>query len=469
MANQKARTLFDKIWDNHVVFSKEGYPEVLYINTHFIHEVTSPQAFDGLRKRGIPVFRPNKTHATADHNVPTKDQHLPIKEALSKFQVEMLTKNTTEFGVELYGLGHKFQGIVHVVGPELGITLPGQTIVCGDSHTSTHGAFGCIAFGIGTSEVESVMATQCLLQYKAKRMKIEINGTLGKGVTSKDIVLYIISKLTAAGGTGYAVEFTGSAIRSLSMEARMTICNMSIEMGARCGIIAPDETTFEYIKGREFAPKGADWDKAMAHWKTLFSDEDAEFDAVHSYKAEDIEPMITYGTNPGMGIGVTQIIPATSTVPASEQLSYQKALDYMSVEGGKELLGKAIDYVFIGSCTNSRIEDLRLVADFLKGKKKADGVEVWVVPGSKQVEKQAKEEGLYEIYAAAGIEIREPGCSACLGMNEDKVPAGKYCVSTSNRNFEGRQGPNSRTFLASPLTAAAAAVTGKVTDVRTLL
>ena len=452
-----------------MVSSKEGFPDILYIDTHFIHEVTSPQAFDGLRKRGIPVFRPKQTVATADHNVPTWNQHLPIKEELSRYQVDMLTKNCAEFGIELYGLGHPFQGIVHVIGPELGITRPGCTYVCGDSHTSTHGAFGAIAFGIGTSQVEQVLATQCLLQSRPKRMKIEVNGKLQKGVGAKDIILYIISQISAAGGTGYFVEYAGEAIRSLSMEGRMTICNMSIEMGARGGLIAPDETTFEYVKGREFAPKGEEWDKAVAYWKTLYSDEDAEFDSVITFNAEDIEPMITYGTNPGMGIGVTEHIPAAASLEVSEQPSYKKALNYMGLHDDEQLLGKPIDYVFIGSCTNSRIEDLRAVAKLIKGKHKAENVTVWAVPGSKQVQQQAIAEGLDKVFEAAGFPLREPGCSACLGMNEDKIPAGKYCVSTSNRNFEGRQGPNSRTFLASPLTAAAAAITGRITDVRELL
>ncbi|OKS87820.1 3-isopropylmalate dehydratase large subunit [Mucilaginibacter polytrichastri] len=462
-------TLFDKIWDAHVVSSKEGFPDILYIDTHFIHEVTSPQAFDGLRKRGLPVLRPQQTVATADHNVPTWDQHLPIKEELSRYQVDMLTKNCAEFGVELYGLGHPYQGIVHVIGPELGITRPGGTYVCGDSHTSTHGAFGAIAFGIGTSQVEQVMATQCLLQSRPKRMKIEVNGKLQNGVGAKDIILYIISKTTAAGGTGYAVEYAGDTIRSLSMEGRMTICNMSIEMGARCGLIAPDDTTIEYVQGREFAPKGEDWDKAVAYWNTLYSDDDAQFDSVLNFNAEDIEPMITYGTNPGMGIGVTQHVPVTADVDPTEQKSYANSLAYMGVHDDESLIGKPIDYVFIGSCTNSRIEDLREVATFFKGRHKADHVTVWVVPGSKQVQEQAIAEGLDKVFEAAGFPLREPGCSACLGMNEDKIPAGKYCVSTSNRNFEGRQGPNSRTILASPLTAAAAAVTGKITDIRELL
>ena len=464
------KTLFDKIWDAHVVKKSEGYPDVVYIDRHFIHEVTSPQAFDGLRKRGIKLFNPDRTTATPDHNVPTKDQHLPIKEALSRHQVETLRKNTAEFGVTLYDLGHPFQGIVHIIGPELGLTLPGMTIVCGDSHTSTHGAFGSIAFGIGTSEVEQVLATQCILQYRPKTMRIEINGKLGKGVVSKDIILYIISKISASGATGFFVEYAGDAIRNLSMEARMTICNMSIEMGARGGLIAPDETTFNYIKGRKFAPQGAEFDKLVEKWGDLKTDEGAKYDQVLTYDAADIAPMITYGTNPGMGIKVTDRIPTVAELSdISEQTSFTKSLEYMGLEQGSQLLGKSVDYVFIGSCTNARIEDLRLVASIVKGKKKAEGVEVWVVPGSKQVEEQARKEGLHKIFEEAGFELREPGCSACLGMNEDKIPAGKYCISTSNRNFEGRQGPKSRTFLASPLSAAAAAITGKVTDVRELV
>jgi len=468
--SQTPKTLFDKIWDAHVVKQSEGYPDVVFIDRHFIHEVTSPQAFDGLRKRGVKVFNTARTTATADHNVPTKDQHLPIREALSRHQVETLRKNCAEFGIELYDLGHPYQGIVHIIGPELGLTLPGMTIVCGDSHTSTHGAFGNIAFGIGTSEVEQVLATQCVLQYKPKRMKIEINGKLQKGVVAKDIILYIISKISASGATGYFVEYAGDTIRSLTMEARMTICNMSIEMGARGGLIAPDDTTFNYIKGRKFAPQGEEFDQLVNQWRSLVSDEGAEFDLVLSYRAEDIAPMITYGTNPGMGIRITDRIPTLAELKdISEQTSFSKSLEYMGLEPGSALLGKSIDYVFIGSCTNARIEDLRLVADIVKGKRKADNVEVWVVPGSKQVEKQAREEGLDKIFEAAGFELRSPGCSACLGMNEDKIPAGKYCISTSNRNFEGRQGPKSRTFLASPLMAAAAAITGKVTDVRELV
>lgn len=463
------KTLFEKIWEKHVVKQIEGGPSVLYIDKHFIHEVTSPQAFKGLENRGLQVFRPQQVVATADHNVPTLNQHLPIREELSRKQVETLKQNCEKFGIELYGLGHPYQGIVHIIGPELGITQPGMTIVCGDSHTSTHGAFGTIAFGIGTSEVEMVLATQCLMQSKPKLMRINVEGTLNKGVVSKDIILYIISKISASGATGYAVEYAGSAIRNLSMEARMTICNMSIEMGARCGMIAPDDITFDYVKGRKFAPQGETWDKALAYWKTLYSDADAAFDTELNIKAEDIEPMITYGTNPGMGIGVTGHVPALTEINAEDKPSYEKSLHYMGLEPGTVMKGKKVDYVFIGSCTNARIEDLRMVAGFVKGKRKAEGVEVWVVPGSKQVEKQAIEEGINTIFEEAGFMLRQPGCSACLGMNEDKIPAGKYCISTSNRNFEGRQGPNARTFLASPLTAAAAAITGEVTDVRELI
>ena len=463
------KTLFEKIWNKHIVKTIDGGPAVMYIDTHFIHEVTSPQAFNGLNKRGIKVFRPQQTVATADHNVPTLNQHLPIKEELSRKQVEALIKNCSEHGVELYGLGHPFQGIVHVIGPELGITQPGMTIVCGDSHTSTHGAFGAIAFGIGTSEVEMVLATQCLLQTKPKLMRINVEGVLNKGVVSKDIVLYILSKISASGATGYAVEFAGSAIRSLSMEARMTICNMSIEMGGRCGLIAPDETTFSYIKGRKFAPQDAAWEQKLSEWKTLHSDSDAVFDKEIFIDAADIQPMITYGTNPGMGIPVTGTIPTLETINENDKSGLNKSLAYMGLQQGAPIKGQKVDYVFIGSCTNSRIEDLRMVASFVKGKQKATDVEVWIVPGSKQVEKQAIEEGIDKIFEEAGFMLRQPGCSACLGMNEDKIPAGKYCISTSNRNFEGRQGAGARTLLASPLTAAAAAVTGVVTDVRELL
>ena len=464
-----SKTLFEKIWEKHIVKTIEDGPSVLYIDTHFIHEVTSPQAFNGLNKRGIKVSRPKQTVATADHNVPTLNQHLPIKEELSRMQVEALIKNCAEHGVELYGLGHPYQGIVHVIGPELGITQPGSTIVCGDSHTSTHGAFGAIAFGIGTSEVEMVLATQCLLQTKPKLMRINVEGELNKGVVSKDIVLYILSKISASGATGYAVEFAGSAIRSLSMEARMTICNMSIEMGGRCGLIAPDETTFNYIQGREFAPSGEEWNRKLAAWKQLYTDSDAAFDKEYLFDAADIQPMITYGTNPGMGIGITENIPTTETINDTDRSGLNKSLAYMGLHQGEAIKGKKVDYVFIGSCTNSRIEDLRMVASFVKGKHKAADVEVWIVPGSKQVEKQAREEGIDKVLEAAGFMLRQPGCSACLGMNEDKIPAGKYCISTSNRNFEGRQGAGARTLLASPLTAAASAITGVVTDVRELL
>ncbi|GIV32419.1 MAG: 3-isopropylmalate dehydratase large subunit [Saprospiraceae bacterium] len=458
------KTLFDKIWDHHVVESREGYPDLLYIDRHFIHEVTSPQAFDGLRRRGLPVFRPQRTTATADHNVPTIDQHLPIREQLSRLQVETLERNCREFGITLYGLGHERQGIVHVIGPELGLTRPGMTIVCGDSHTSTHGAFGTIAFGIGTTQVEQVLASQCLLQYRPKTMRIEVNGPLAKGVLAKDVVLYIISQISAAGATGFFVEYAGTTIQSLSMEGRMTICNMSIEMGARGGLIAPDQTTFDYIQGRPFAPAGKSWEEALAFWKTLPTDPGATYDKVLYFDAADIEPMITYGTNPGMGIGITRPVP--SIAPNMSKTDMEKAFSYMDLRPGQPLLGKKIDYVFIGSCTNSRIEDLRLVAEFVKGKRKAPDVQVWIVPGSRQVEAQARAEGLDRIFEEAGFQLRQPGCSACLGMNEDKVPAGKYCVSTSNRNFEGRQGPGARTFLASPLTAAAAAITGRIADVR---
>ncbi len=454
------KTLFEKIWDAHIVKTIQGGREVIYIDRHLIHEVTSPQAFSGLKQRNLPLFRKEKIVATADHNVPTLNQHLPIKEPLSKKQVDTLIQNCKDFEIPLFGLGHEKQGIVHVIGPEQGITKPGMTIVCGDSHTSTHGAFGSIAFGIGTSQVEQVMASQCLLLSRPKTMRITVNGKLAKGVTSKDIVLYIISKLTASGGTGYFIEFAGEAIKSLSMEARMTICNMSIEMGARGGMIAPDTTTFDYVKGREHAPKGDAWDKAVEHWSTLYSDEDATFDHEVAFEAKDILPMITYGTNPGMGMNVTETVPDVPNV---------KSLEYMGIEAGEQLLGKEIQFVFIGSCTNSRIEDLRQVAEFVKGKQKAVNTSVMIVPGSKMVEAQAKAEGLDKIFESAGFELREPGCSACLGMNEDKVPAGQYCVSTSNRNFEGRQGPGARTILASPLTAAAAAVYGKIVDVREYL
>ncbi|MEZ5071102.1 MAG: 3-isopropylmalate dehydratase large subunit [Bacteroidales bacterium] len=463
------KTLFDKIWDAHVVDEIKGGPSVLYIDRHLIHEVTSPQAFAGIENRGLTVLRPEQTVATPDHNVPTLDQNLSIKDELSRFQVNKLTENCERHGVTLYGLNHPYQGIVHVIGPELGITRPGMTMVCGDSHTSTHGAFGSVAFGIGTSEVEMVLATQCILQPKPKKMRITVDGKLNSGVTAKDIILYIISRISASGGTGYFIEYAGPAIEALSMEGRMTICNMSIESGARGGLIAPDETTFAYVKGREFAPKGEAWEKALAHWKTLKSDDDAVFDKEIRFHAGDIEPMLTYGTNPGMGTGISGSIPRLEDLEESGKETFRKSLKYMGFEPGMPLAGQPVDYVFVGSCTNGRIEDLRAVAEFVKGKQKAEKVTAWIVPGSKQVEKQAHEEGLTGILEAAGFRLRQPGCSACLAMNDDKIPEGKLAVSTSNRNFEGRQGPGARTMLASPLTAAAAAVTGVVTDPRTLL
>jgi len=465
-----AKTLFEKIWDKHVVKQIDGGPSVLYIDKHFIHEVTSPQAFKGIEKRGLSVFRPDQVVATADHNVPTLNQHLPIKDELSRLQVQQLIENCKKHNIELYGLGHPFQGIVHVIGPELGITQPGMTIVCGDSHTSTHGAFGAIAFGIGTSEVEMVFASQCLMQSKPKLMRINIEGELNKGVVSKDIILYIISKISASGATGYFVEYAGSAIRSLSMEARMTICNMSIEMGARGGMIAPDEITFSYMKGRQFAPSGEQWEKNVAAWQQLYSDADAVFDEEIHIDASSIEPMITYGTNPGLGIAINGLVPVAESIPdEGERNNIMKALQYMGLESGKSLLGMPVQHVFIGSCTNSRIEDLRMVASLIKGRKKHEQVQVMIVPGSQQVSKQVQAEGLDKVFKEAGFEIRQAGCSACLGMNEDKIPAGEYCISTSNRNFEGRQGAGARTLLASPLTAAAAAITGVVTDVRELI
>ncbi len=465
----KPNTLFDKIWDAHKVKQIEGGPDVLYIDHHYIHEVTSPQAFSGLEKRKIRVFRPNQTLATADHNVPTKDQHLPIRERESQHQVKKLQENCQRHGITLYGLSHPYQGIVHVIGPELGITLPGMTIVCGDSHTSTHGAMGCVAFGIGTSEVEMVLASQAILQPKPRNMRISINGKLGKGVTSKDVILYIISTLSTDGGTGHFIEYAGSTIRDLSMEARMTICNMSIEMGARGGLIAPDEKTFNYIKNKPFAPEGKRFEEAVKRWSELNSDEGAQFDKEYSFATEKIEPMITYGTNPGMAIRITGKVPSVESVPSENRSSFSRSLEYMGIEAGSSLMGKSVDYVFVGSCTNGRIEDFRLFADLVRGKKRKSEVTVWLVPGSKLVEQQIRKEGLDRILEDAGFELRQPGCSACLAMNEDKVPAGKYAVATSNRNFEGRQGPGARTFLASPLVAAAAAITGEITNPADLL
>jgi 3-isopropylmalate/(R)-2-methylmalate dehydratase large subunit len=463
------KTLFDKIWDAHVVKEVEGGPNVLYIDRHLIHEVTSPVAFLGLKNRGLKVFRPDQTTATPDHNVPTENQHLTIMDELSRHQVEMLKRNCAEHGITYHDLQSDGHGIVHIIGPELGLTQPGMTIVCGDSHTSTHGAFGAIAFGIGTSEVEMVLASQCIMQPKPKKMRITVNGKLKKGVTAKDIALYIISQISTSGGTGHFIEYAGSAITSLSMEGRMTLCNLSIESGARGGMIAPDETTINYVKGRQYAPKGEEWGKAVARWNELKSDEGAVFDTEYSFSANDIEPMITYGTNPGMGVGITQKIPTTNGMHGSDKNTFLKSLQYMGYHEGEHMLGKKVDYIFVGSCTNGRIEDFRSFAGFVKGHKKAENITAWLVPGSQKVEKQIRAEGLVEILEAAGFELRQPGCSACLAMNEDKIPEGKYAVSTTNRNFEGRQGPGARTMLASPLTAAAAAITGMITDPRELL
>jgi 3-isopropylmalate/(R)-2-methylmalate dehydratase large subunit len=461
----KAKTLFDKIWDDHVVYSIEDGPDILYIDQHYIHEVTSPQAFNGLEDRGISVFRPSRTLATADHNIPTKDQHLPIKDELSRLQVEKLTENCRKHNIRLFGLNHPDNGIVHVIGPELGFTRPGMTIVCGDSHTSTHGAFGTIAFGIGTSEVEMVLASQCLLQTKPMTMKITVNGDLNKGVTSKDIIMYIIAKLSSGGATGYFVEYCGNTIEKLSMEARMTICNMSIEMGARGGLIAPDNITFEYLKEHSKKVKQSDWESTVQQWKNLKSDAGVKFKREISITASEIKPMITFGTNPGMAIPVDGFIPGSGEMDdKGGDASFIKSLDYMGFKPGEQISGHTVDYVFLGSCTNGRIEDFRAFASIVKGRQKAPGITALLVPGSKKVEEQVKKEGLLKILNNAGFELRQPGCSSCLAMNEDKIPAGKYAVSTSNRNFEGRQGPGARTLLASPLTAAAAAITGKITN-----
>ena len=453
------KTLFDKVWDAHVVDVIENGPQVLYIDKHLIHEVTSPQAFNELESRGISIARPDKIVATADHNTPTLNQHLPVKDVLSRNQLEQLTKNCAKNKITLYGLGHENNGIVHVIAPELGFTQPGMTMVCGDSHTSTHGAFGTIAFGIGTSQVAQVFASQCLLLEKPKSLRVNVNGKLAKGVLPKDVILYIISKLGTNSGTGYFCEYAGNVFEEMSMEGRMTVCNMSIEMGARGGMIAPDETTFEYVKGREFAPKGADFDRKVAEWKTLPTDDDAVFDQEYSINAEDIGPMITYGTNPGMGIKITE------NIPELEDASFEKSLAYMNFKKGESLIDKKINYVFIGSCTNSRIEDFRIAAAFVEGKKKANNVTAWLVPGSQKVAKQIEAEGLKTIFETAGFTLRQPGCSACLAMNNDKIPEGEYCVSTSNRNFEGRQGQGARTILASPLVAAATAISGRIVDI----
>ena len=456
-------TLFDKIWDKHVVQLIDGGPTQLYIDRLYCHEVTSPQAFEGMRQRGLMCFRPQQIFCMPDHNTPTHDQDKPITDPVSKKQVDMLEKNAADFGLAHFGMMSKDNGIIHVVGPEKGLSLPGMTIVCGDSHTSTHGAVGAVAFGIGTSEVEMVMASQCILQQKPKSMRISIDGKLAEGVTAKDVALYLMAQISTSGATGFFIEYAGSVVRDLSMEGRLTLCNLSIEMGARGGFIAPDDTTFDYIKGREYAPKGDEWDKALAYWQTLKSGDDAVFDKELCFDAADIEPRITYGTNPGMGIGVTEAIPENGDA------NFQKALGYMGFQAGQKLLGTKVDYVFLGACTNGRIEDFRVFASVVKGRRKAADVVAWLVPGSWAVDEQIRKEGLDKVLQEAGFEIRQPGCSACLAMNDDKVPSGKLCVSTSNRNFEGRQGPGSRTILASPLTAAAAALTGVITDPRTLL
>ena len=462
-------TLFDKIWDKHVVQIIKDGPTQLYIDRLYCHEVTSPQAFSGLRERGLKCFRPKQIFCMPDHNTPTHDQDKPIEDPVSRKQVETLKANAEDFGLTYYGMMDKDNGIIHVVGPEKGLSLPGMTIVCGDSHTSTHGAVGAVAFGIGTSEVEMVMASQCILQQKPKSMRISINGRLAKGVTAKDVALYLMSELTTSGATGYFVEYSGEVVREMSMEGRLTLCNLSIEMGARGGFVAPDETTFAYLKDKEYAPKGKDWDDAVAYWRTLKSSDDAVFDKEIEFDAADIEPRITYGTNPGMGIGITETVPNLDEIDENSKASFVKSLDYMGFKPGEKLLGHKIDYVFLGACTNGRIEDFRAFASIVKGKKKAEDIVAWLVPGSWAVKRQIHEEGVDEILTDAGFEIRQPGCSACLAMNDDKVPAGKYCVSTSNRNFEGRQGQWARTILASPLVAAAAAITGKITDPRDLM
>jgi 3-isopropylmalate/(R)-2-methylmalate dehydratase large subunit len=461
-------TLFDKIWDNHVVQVVPDGPTQLYIDRLYCHEVTSPQAFEGLRQRGLKVFRPQQITCMPDHNVQTHDQDKTIEDPIGRKQVDALDKNCEEFGLTEFKMNTKDNGIIHVVGPEKGLSLPGMTIVCGDSHTSTHGAVGAVAFGIGTSEVEMVLASQCILQQKPKSMRINVNGKLGTGVTAKDVALYLMSRLTTSGATGYFVEYSGDVVKAMSMEGRLTLCNLSIEMGARGGFVAPDETTFEYLKGREYAPQGEEWDRCVEEWKQLKSGDDAVFDKELTFDAADIEPRITYGTNPGMGIGITESVPSLEEVPEEEQAGFMKALNYMGFTPGEKLEGHPVDYVFLGACTNGRIEDFRAFAHIVKGHKKADNVIAWLVPGSWKVKEQIEEEGLDKVLADAGFEIRQPGCSACLAMNDDKIPAGKLSVSTSNRNFEGRQGPGARTILASPLVAAAAAITGKITDPRSL-
>jgi 3-isopropylmalate/(R)-2-methylmalate dehydratase large subunit len=466
----EAKTLFDKVWSGHVVREDAGAPAVLYIDLHLVHEVTSPQAFEGLRARGLKVRRPDKTVATMDHSTPTLPRGLAVVDPQAEAQLAKLKANCAEFGVTLYDLDSADQGIVHVIGPELGVTQPGRTIVCGDSHTSTHGAFGALAFGIGTSEVEHVMATQCLLQRRPKTLEVRVDGKLKPGVGAKDVILALIAKIGTGGATGYVIEYRGSAIEALDMEARMTVCNMSIEAGARAGMIAPDETTFAWLKGRRFAPQGAAWDAAVARWRTLKTDPGAKFDASVTLDADALEPMITYGTNPGMGIPVTGKVPAPDAAgTAADKAALSKALDYMGLSAGSPIAGQKVDVVFIGSCTNSRLGDLRAAASVMKGRKVAPDVRVLVVPGSKAIKRQAEAEGLDVVFKNAGAEWRESGCSMCIAMNGDQLSPGQYAVSTSNRNFEGRQGRGGRTMLASPLTAAAAAVTGRVTDPRTLM
>ena len=464
------KTIFDKIWDSHVVLHDDGAPAVLYVDLHLVHEVTSPQAFTGLRQRGLRVRRPDRTLATMDHSIPTTPLDIPIADALAAAQIRQMETNAAEFGITLHGMDSPYRGIVHVIGPELGRTQPGMTIVCGDSHTATHGAFGALAFGIGTSEVEHVLATQCLLQKKPRTCEVRIDGKLPKGVSAKDIILALIAKIGVGGGTGHVFEYTGEAIRGLPMEQRMTICNMSIEGGARAGMIAPDDTTFEYLHGREFAPKGEEWDKAVAMWKALPTDYGATYDKSITLDASDLEPMITYGTNPGMGIKITERIPSLDSCRDSAQrAAYEKALTYMGLQPGQSLLGQKVDVVFIGSCTNSRISDLRLAASLLKGRKVSENTRLMVVPGSQAVKKQAEQEGLDKVFKEAGGEWRESGCSLCIAMNSDQLSPGQYAVSTSNRNFEGRQGRGGRSFLASPITAAASAIFGVITDPRSFI
>jgi 3-isopropylmalate/(R)-2-methylmalate dehydratase large subunit len=463
------RTIVQKIWDDHVVTQDPGAPAVLAVDLHLVHEVTSPQAFTGLRARGLRVRRPGQTVATADHSIPTHDRSLPILDSMAAAQVKQLEQNCAEFGIPLHGIGSPNQGIVHVIGPQLGLTQPGMTIVCGDSHTSTHGAFGALAFGIGTSEVEMVLATQTLLQRDPRTYEVRVDGRLAPGVSSKDIILALIARIGVGGGTGHVFEYRGEAIRALTMEQRMTICNMSIEGGARAGLIAPDDTTFEYVHGRPHAPSGAAWDEAVERWRRLPTDDGAAFDKSITIDADALEPMVTYGTNPGMGIPITSRVPSPDEQPdASQRRALERALEYMDLQPGQAILGQKVDVVFIGSCTNGRISDLRLAAEALKGRRVADGVRLMVTPGSDEVKREAEREGIADIFKAAGADWRESGCSMCIAMNGDQLQPGQYAVSTSNRNFEGRQGKGGRTFLASPLTAAASAVNGVVSDPRAL-